>query len=77
MRNNIGNSSGKAPKGKLEESPMHDWTNLSHVRWDCKYHVVFVPKYRKKKPYGKFRTRVGEILRDLCRQRGVDLEFDE
>jgi len=52
---------------------MHDWTSLSHVRWDCKYHVVFVPKYRKKKLYGKFRSRVGEILRDLCRQRGVEL----
>ena len=52
---------------------MHDWTSLSHVRWDCKYHVVFVPKYRKKKLYGKFRTRVGEVLRDLCRQRGVEL----
>ena len=52
---------------------MHDWTSLSHVRWDCKYHIVFVPKYRKKKLYGKFRLRVGEILRNLCRQRGVDL----
>jgi len=52
---------------------MHDWSSLSHVRWDCKYHIVFVPKYRKKKLYGKFRSRVGEIIRDLCRQRGVDL----
>ena len=52
---------------------MHDWQSLSHVRWDCKYHVVFVPKFRKKKLYGKFRNRVGEILTDLCRQRGVEL----
>ena len=52
---------------------MHDWSSLSHVRWDCKYHIVFVPKYRKKKLYGKFRRRVGEIIRDLCRQRGVEL----
>ena len=52
---------------------MHDWTSLSHVRWDCKYHIVFVPKYRQKRLYGKFRTRVGEIIRDLCRQRGVEL----
>ena len=52
---------------------MHEWESLSHVRWDCKYHVVFVPKYRKKQLYGKFRSRVGEILRDLCRQRGVEL----
>ena len=52
---------------------MHDWQSLSHVRWDCKYHVVIVPKYRKKKLYGKFRQRVGEIISDLCRQRGVEL----
>ncbi len=52
---------------------MRDWTSLSHVRWDCKYHVVFVPKYRKKARFGKFRRQVGEILRDLCRQRGVEL----
>ena len=52
---------------------MHDWKSLSHVRWDCKYHVVFVPKYRTKKLYGKFRKRVAGILRDLCRQRAVGL----
>ena len=52
---------------------MHDRKSLSHVRWECKYHIVFVPKYRKKKLYGKFRNRVGGILRDLCRQRGVEL----
>jgi putative transposase len=52
---------------------MHDWASLSHVRWDCKYHIVFVPKYRKKKLYGKFRKQVGVILNNLCRQRGVEL----
>ena len=46
---------------------------LSHVRWDCKYHVVIVPKYRRRVLYGKFRRDVGQILRDLCRQRGVEL----
>ena len=50
---------------------MHDWESLSHVRWDCKYHVVIVPKYRRRALYGKFRRDVGRILRDLCRQRGV------
>ena len=48
---------------------MHEWESLSHVRWDCKYHVVIVPKYRKKKLYGKIRTGVGEIVRELCRQK--------
>ena len=52
---------------------MHDWQSLSHVRWDCKYHVVIVPKYRKKVIYGKLRRQVGPILRRLCQQRGVTL----
>jgi putative transposase len=52
---------------------MHDWTSLSHVRWDCKYHIVFVPKYRQKKLYGKLRSQVGDIINALCRQRGVEL----
>ena len=52
---------------------MHDWRGLSHVRWECKYHVVIIPKYRQKVFYGRMRRRVGEILRDLCRQRGVEL----
>ncbi len=58
--------------GQKEEEPMHDWQSLSHVRWDCKFHIVIVPKYRKKKLYGKFRKRAGEIIRDLCRQKGVE-----
>jgi len=52
---------------------MHEWESLSHVRWDCKYHVVIIPKYRRKVLYGKFRRQVGAILRELCRQKGVVL----
>ena len=52
---------------------MHEWESLSHVRWDCKYHIVIVPKYRQKVLYGKLKRDLGEILRDLCRQKGVDL----
>ena len=52
---------------------MRDWESLSHVRWDCKYHVVIVPKYRKKRLYGKFRKGVGNILRELCRQKGIEM----
>ena len=43
------------------------------MTWDCKYHVVIVPKYRRKVFYGKQRKRIGEILRELCRQKGVEL----
>lgn len=52
---------------------MHDWRSLLHVRWECKYHVVIIPKYRKKVFYGKARRRIGEILRELCKQRGSEL----
>ncbi len=52
---------------------MHEWQSLSHVRWDCKYHVVIIPKYRRKVLYGRLRRQIGPILRELCRQRGVQL----
>ena len=52
---------------------MHDWQSLSHVRWECKYHVVFIPKYRRKVLYGKLRPKIGAILRELCRQRDIEL----
>ena len=52
---------------------MHEWESLAHVRWDCKYHVVFMPKYRQKVLYGKMRRHIGEILRELCRQKGIRL----
>ena len=53
---------------------MKDWKNQAHVKWGCKYHVVVLPKYRKKVLYGKVRRRIGEILRDLCQKKGVQLE---
>ena len=52
---------------------MHEWQSQKHVKWDCKYHVVFIPKYRKKALYGRLRKEVGRILRELCRQKGVEL----
>ena len=52
---------------------MHDWQSMSHVKWDCKYHVVIVPKYRKKLLFGRLRHQIGPILRELCRQKGIEL----
>lgn len=52
---------------------MHEWQSLAHVRWECKYHVVIIPKYRRKVLYGRLRHRIGRILRELCRQRSVEL----
>ena len=52
---------------------MKDWRSQAHVKWDCKYHVVLVPKYRQKKFFGSRRSQIGEILRQLCRQKGIEL----
>lgn len=52
---------------------MREWQSQSHVRWYCRYHVVFVPKYRKQAIFGKLRRDIGGILRELCTQRGVEL----
>ena len=52
---------------------MDDWQSLAHVRWECKYHVVIIPKFRRKILYGQLRKGVGRILRELCDQRGVEL----
>ena len=48
-----------------------EYKSLSHTRWDCKYHVVFIPKYRRKKMYGAIRTHLGKILHELAKQKGV------
>ncbi|BBA33302.1 transposase IS200-family protein [Methylocaldum marinum] len=52
---------------------MREWQSQSHVKWYCKYHVVFVPKYRRRAIYGTLRRRVGGIFRELCRQVGIEL----
>src|SRR5262247_4860201 len=46
------------------------YESLSHSKWDCKYHVVFSPKGRKKALYGKIRSFLGPVLRELAEQRG-------
>jgi putative transposase len=51
---------------------MKDWQSQAHVRWDCKYHVVILPKYRRQVLYGRVRRGVGQILRDLCRQKDIE-----
>lgn len=54
---------GKALLGGTEK-PLHEWESLSHVRWECKYHVVIVPKYRRKVIYGRLKQEIGKIIRD-------------
>ena len=50
-----------------------DTNSLSHTKWECKYHVVFAPKYRRKVIYGELRKEIGTILRTLCERKGIEL----
>ena len=52
---------------------MDDDLSLSHTRWNCKYHIVFIPKYRRKAIYGKLRSDIGQIIRQLCTYKGVEI----
>jgi putative transposase len=52
-----------------EEAFMKDWQSLSHTKWDCKFHVVWIPKYGKKTLYGEIRRQLGPVLRELANQK--------
>ncbi len=52
---------------------LNDIHSLSHSKWNCKYHVVFAPKYRRKVVYGEKRVAIGKILRQLCEWKGVNI----
>ena len=60
-------------KIKKEEFVMKDNNSLAHSTWNCKYHLVFAPKYRRMEIYGKIRKDVGNIIRRLCQQKGIDI----
>ena len=45
---------------------MKEYQSLAHTRWDCKYHIVFIPKRRKKKLFGALRRHLGEVFRELA-----------
>ena len=51
----------------------NDDSSLSHTRWNCKYHIVFIPKYRRKEIYGQLRSDIGQILRQLCKYKEVEI----
>ena len=50
-----------------------DSPSLSHTKWECQYHIVFIPKYRRKVLYGKVRADVREIIRTLCKYKKVEI----
>ena len=50
-----------------------DSNSLSHTKWNCKYHIVFAPKYRRKIAYGKLKQDIANILSMLCKRKGVKI----
>ena len=56
---------------------MNDVNSLSHTKWNCKYHIVFAPKYRRKVFYGEKRREIGEILRTLCNWKKIRIVESE
>ena len=51
----------------------NDIHSLSHTKWNCKYHIVFAPKYRRKVFYGEKRAEIGKILREICNWKKVNI----
>ena len=52
---------------------MSDIKSLAHTKWNCKYHIVFAPKYRRQVFYGEKKRAIGEILRRLCEWKGINI----
>ena len=52
---------------------LNDINSLSHSKWNCKYHIVFAPKFRRKVFYGEKKREIGKILRTLCEWKGVKI----
>lgn len=52
---------------------VNDINSLSHSKWNCKYHIVFAPKYRRKVFYGEHKAAIGQISRNLCEWKGVNI----
>src|SRR5690554_2965369 len=50
-----------------------DKNSLSHTTWECKYHLVFAPKYRRQIIYGRLKVEIGKILRELCERKGIEI----
>lgn len=50
-----------------------DTESLAHSKWNCKYHIVFAPKYRRQVIYGKIKADIGQIIRKLCDHKGVEI----
>ena len=62
-----------AGRGRKENTMAQKANSLAHTKWMCKYHIVFCPKYRRKAIYNQYREDLGQILRQLCQWKGVEI----
>jgi putative transposase len=58
---------------KIDKSDKNEVKSSAHSKYRCQYHIVFAPKYRRKEIYGQIKKDIGEILRKLCEQKGVEI----
>ena len=63
----------KIKTSKEDQVVKLDTDSLSHTQWNCKYHIVFAPKYRRQIMYGKIKADIGTMLRKLCEYKGVEI----
>jgi putative transposase len=65
----------QSPCGTAKKTAMEvEFNHLNHATWECKDHVVFTPKYRKKLPFGKIRRHLGQVFHDLVRRKECRIE---
>ena len=73
MYNKVGLPTKTIKTSKEDQVVKLDTDSLAHTQWNCKYHIVFAPKYRRQVIYGKIKVDIGVMLRKLCEYKGVEI----
>ena len=73
MYNKVGLPTKTIKTSKEDQVVKLDTNSLAHTQWNCKYHIVFAPKYRRQIIYGKIKADIGNMLRRLCEYKGVEI----
>ena len=73
MHNKVGLPTKTIKTSKEDQVVKLDTNSLAHTQWNCKYHIVFAPKYRRQVIYGKIKADIGIMLRKLCEYKGVEI----
>ena len=63
----------RQPYQLSKEAIIMNNNSLAHTKWNCKYHIIFAPKYRRQEIYGKIRVEIGKILRLLCQRKDLEI----